>query len=61
MTLKSDEKWSKAEAALPKKLQPLLKQLREDYVAAARLHVPGWTGGPSPEILAELIRQGWRK
>jgi hypothetical protein len=61
MTLKPDAKWSKAEASLPKELHPLLKKLREDYVTAARLHVPKWPGGPIAEILAELIRQGWRK
>jgi hypothetical protein len=61
MPSKDGNPWSKAEAALPSELQHLLRQLRDDYITAARLHVPKWKGGPSPEILAELIRQGWHK
>jgi hypothetical protein len=61
MTRKVDEKWRKTEAELPEQSRPLLRQLRADYTAAAKLHVPTWTGGPSAEILAELIRQGWHK
>jgi hypothetical protein len=61
MTVKADKKWTDAEGTLPADSRPLLRRLREDYMAAARLHVPGYTGGPSAKILAELIRQGWRK
>ncbi|HVY16977.1 MAG TPA: hypothetical protein VHB27_17275 [Rhodopila sp.] len=61
MPSKSDEKWAKAEADLPEESRILLRQMKEDYITAARRHAPTWTGGPSAEILAELIRQGWRK
>jgi len=61
MALKPDERWFNAEAELPEGMRPLPKQLREDYLAAARRHVPRWTGGPNPKILTELIRHGWRK
>jgi hypothetical protein len=61
MTSQSDAKWSKVEAALPEALRSLLRQLRTDYMAAAKQHVPNYPGGPSAEILAELIRMGWRK
>lgn len=58
---KAEDRWAKAEASLTGDRGNLLKQLRADYLAAARLHVPKWSGGPSAEILAELIRQGWHK
>ena len=61
MPRSAEDRWEKAEASLPSEAQALLKQLRADYLAAARLHVPKWTGGPNAEILAELIRQGWHK
>lgn len=56
-----EDRWRMAEASLSNEAQSLLRQLRADYLAAACLHVPKWTGGPNPEILAELIRQGWHK
>lgn len=61
MTSKSTKAWASAESELPENARPYLRQMRDDYTAAARLHVPGFTGGPSPKILAELIRRGWRK
>jgi hypothetical protein len=61
MTLKPDKNWTEAEATLPVNSRSMLRQLREDYVVAGRLYVPRYTGGPSSKILAELIRQGWRK
>jgi hypothetical protein len=61
MITKPDDRWQKAAADLPEALRPLLREMREDYIAASKLHVPGWTGGPNPKILAELIKRGWRK
>ncbi len=61
MTTASDTKWAKAEALLPAELRPILKELRQDYQAASKIHVPNFTGGPSAGILSELIRMGWRK
>ncbi len=61
MTRKSDNDWAEAETSLPAESRLLLRQLREDYMAAARRHVPTWPGGPSPKILSELIRLGWRR
>jgi hypothetical protein len=56
----SGAKWAAAEADLDAALRPLLRQFRADYDAAAKLHT-AYKGGANPGILAELIRQGWRK
>jgi hypothetical protein len=56
----SSAKWAAAEASLDATLRPLLRQFRTDYDAAAQLHT-AYKGGANPGILAELIRQGWRK
>ena len=61
MPTKKTDQWAEMGATLPADDQSLLRQFRADYLAAARLHHATWTGGPSPKILAELIRQGWRK
>lgn len=61
MAKQAEDRWTKAEADLPDDSRPALRQLRTDYLTAARRHVPNWTGGPNAEILAELIRLGWRK
>ena len=54
-------KWVEARGGLSVDLHPILEQLRLDYIAAAKEQVPTYQGGPSALILAELIRQGWRK
>ena len=61
MTSASETKWATAEALLPVELQPILKELRHDYQAASKKHVPKYKGGPNAGILSELIRMGWRK
>ena len=61
MAKKSEDRWPEVAAALSHEQQARLTQLRADYLTAARRLVPNWTGAPSAEILAELIRQGWRK
>jgi len=38
-----------------------LAELIKDYKAAAEANVPGYSGGISRKIAAELIRMGWRK
>jgi hypothetical protein len=58
---KKPDKWADAEANLSADEIACLRQLKTDYINAARLRVPTWTGGPSAEILAELVRLGWRK
>jgi hypothetical protein len=48
-------------------IRQALAELIEDYNAAAKLHVPNWTGGISwtgginRNVAAELVRMGWRK
>jgi len=39
--------WDEAIAVLPEDLRPVLKQLRDDYVAARDIHVPKFKGGPA--------------
>jgi hypothetical protein len=51
----------KAAATLPTALQPIFYQLVEDYQAAARTHVPGRQPWINYNILADLLRSGWRK
>jgi hypothetical protein len=46
---------------LSTELETTLKQLKENYEAASRIHVPNWKGGPNMGILSELVRMGWRK
>lgn len=58
----AEARWARAEASLPPELRPLLGQFATDYRKASIAHVPNYKGGgPSAEILADLIRQGWRK
>jgi len=58
----AEARWARAEASLPVELRPLLRQFSADYRKASEVHVPNYKGGgPSAEILADLIRQGWRK
>lgn len=61
MTAASKAKWDRARAGLPEGLRPALDQMYDDYMKAQRTHVPNYTGGPNAEILAELLRAGWRK
>jgi hypothetical protein len=61
MTASTEAKWSAAESSLTEEQRRLLRKLKNDYVAASRLHAPRYTGGPNPGILSELIRMGWQK
>jgi aryl-alcohol dehydrogenase-like predicted oxidoreductase len=61
MNAQSQAKWDNAEKSLPESLRLTLRKLRSDYLEAQRVHVPDYRGGPNPGILAELVRQGWRK
>lgn len=57
MTSKLDQ----AKSTLDAELQPLLVALREDYLAAQKVHTPAYKGGPNLGILTELVKMGWRK
>jgi len=50
------------ENTLTPELRPIFRQFIDDYKSAAQQHVPGYGGGaPSFKIVAQLIREGWRK
>ena len=58
--MSKSESQAAVEATLEGDLRQPYTQLVDDYNQAARLHTR-YTGAPSYNILAELIRRGWRK
>lgn len=50
------------ERDLEPELKPIFREFVDDYKAAASAHVSGYKGGgPSFKVVAELVRNGWRK
>jgi hypothetical protein len=52
---------TKAAAGLPPAMRPVFEQLVADYQAAARTHGAGRQPWINYNILADLLRSGWRK
>ena len=49
-----------AQETLPPQLRSMLRHFAEDYLAASQKHVKGGRAFVNYNILAELIRSGWR-
>jgi hypothetical protein len=54
-------KLAEAQASLPPELREMLRTFAEDYMAASEAHVKGGKAFVNYNILAELIRAGWRR
>ena len=52
---------AKAAASLPPAMRPVFEQLVLDYQAAARAHGAGRQPWINYNVLADLLRSGWRK
>lgn len=57
----NEEKIAAARETLPPELQNMLREFAEDYMAASELHVKGGKAFVNYNILAELLKCGWRK
>ena len=57
---KASSSKAEAEAILDSDQRLVFAELISDYGEAAKIYTT-YRGGPSPKIIAELVRRGWRK
>jgi hypothetical protein len=59
MNIEHDER--KLQDIVESEQPKLIQKFKDDYNKAARIYVPGYSGGVSHKIAAEIIRRGWFK
>jgi hypothetical protein len=51
-------RYKEAESSLPAELKPIFRRFVEEYEYLANIH--HWTGYVAHQVLADVIRAGWR-